>query len=276
MAYTRLLRLYYRTEKPIPADLTEACRLVRARSKDERKAVESILREFFALEADGWRNKRADVEIAKFGEGAAEREEKAKHEAERMRRLRGRRSELFAALRELGIVPKWDTGLQELQRLLKQASNGPVTDQQREQVPNSNAPVTRTGAEQVPNNNGPETAIQNQNQNHKDKNNSAQKALVLKPAEIPEPVWNDFIALRKAKKAPLTDTALQGIRNQASIAKITLESALRMCCERGWQGFKADWINGASAGVLGGKHDALLRRNADAMEEFLRQPEGGK
>lgn len=63
-AYSRLMRLYYRREAPIPADLGQACRLVRATSKQERDAVDLVLREFFALEADGWHNKRCDEEIA--------------------------------------------------------------------------------------------------------------------------------------------------------------------------------------------------------------------
>lgn len=64
MAYTRLIRLYYRREKPIPADLAQACRLVRASSKDERKAVELILGEFFVLGTDGWTQARCDAEIS--------------------------------------------------------------------------------------------------------------------------------------------------------------------------------------------------------------------
>lgn len=63
-AYSRLMRLYYRREAPIPADLGQACRLVRATSKQEREAVDLVLREFFVLEADGWHNKRCDEEVA--------------------------------------------------------------------------------------------------------------------------------------------------------------------------------------------------------------------
>jgi uncharacterized protein YdaU (DUF1376 family) len=65
-AYSRLMRLYYRKELPIPADTAEACRLIRAHSKDERKAVESVLREFFKLEADGWHQTRCDGDIDRF------------------------------------------------------------------------------------------------------------------------------------------------------------------------------------------------------------------
>jgi uncharacterized protein YdaU (DUF1376 family) len=72
MAYSRLLRLYYRTEQAIPADLGKACRLIRASSKAERQAVETVLGEFFALEDDGWHQKRCDEEL-KLATEAAER-----------------------------------------------------------------------------------------------------------------------------------------------------------------------------------------------------------
>lgn len=52
----------------------------------------------------------------------------------------------------------------------------------------------------------------------------------------------DFLLIRKAKRAPLTETALNGIRAEASAAGMSLEDALKMCCERGWQSFKADWV----------------------------------
>lgn len=66
MAYTRLLRLYYRTEKPIPADPAQACRLVRATSTNEKKAVVDILDEFFLLGPDGWVQRRCEEELEKF------------------------------------------------------------------------------------------------------------------------------------------------------------------------------------------------------------------
>lgn len=69
-AYTRLLRAYYHTEKPIPADLKDACRLVRASSPSQRKAVETVLGEFFKMGQDGWRQKRCDEEIGQAQEQA--------------------------------------------------------------------------------------------------------------------------------------------------------------------------------------------------------------
>jgi uncharacterized protein YdaU (DUF1376 family) len=64
--YSRLLRVYYRTEAPLPSDVKQACRLVRAQSKPERDAVANVLDEFFELQPDGWHNRRCDEEIARF------------------------------------------------------------------------------------------------------------------------------------------------------------------------------------------------------------------
>lgn len=58
---------------------------------------------------------------------------------------------------------------------------------------------------------------------------------------IDSQVASDFLAIRKAKRAPLTATALDGIKREAGKAGITLEDALRVCIERGWQGYKAEW-----------------------------------
>ena len=60
-AYTLLLDRYYASEVPIPAD--QAHRLARARSKEERAAVDAVLTEFFELTEKGWRHGRVEKEI---------------------------------------------------------------------------------------------------------------------------------------------------------------------------------------------------------------------
>lgn len=80
------------------------------------------------------------------------------------------------------------------------------------------------------------------NKKESPKNEQKKRATsVKKPDDVNEQVWNDFLQIRKAKHAPLTETALAGIRREAEKAGISLEAALETCCERGWQGFKADW-----------------------------------
>lgn len=69
------------------------------------------------------------------------------------------------------------------------------------------------------------------------------------PSDVSEQVFADFLKIRSAKKAPLTETALDGIRDEAAKAGVSLEDALKVCCLRGWQGFKAEWHKGTGAPV---------------------------
>lgn len=62
-----------------------------------------------------------------------------------------------------------------------------------------------------------------------------------KPADVSDQIWQDFKVHRKAKKAAITQTALDGMRREAGKAGVSLESAMATCCERGWVGFKASW-----------------------------------
>lgn len=104
------------------------------------------------------------------------------------------------------------------------------------------------------------------------------------PSDVSTGVWRDFQAIRKQKRAPLTDTALGQIRKQADEVGWSLERALTECCARGWQGFNAEWItkdnrngrysgNGTGAGGTGnGLVDACIedmhRANAERDGSF--------
>lgn len=55
-------------------------------------------------------------------------------------------------------------------------------------------------------------------------------------------IASDWLTLRKAKRAAPTETAIDGIASEARKAGISLQAALKTACERGWQGFKAEWL----------------------------------
>lgn len=63
-AYDRLLDHYYATERPLPGDVDSCCRIARAMTKDERKAVESVLAQFFSLDNGLFVQRRAEEMIA--------------------------------------------------------------------------------------------------------------------------------------------------------------------------------------------------------------------
>jgi len=66
--YTRLLRVYYRDEKPLPTDTKAVAWLIGLRSKKEVALLDNLLPQFFMLQADGWHNQRADEEISAYRE----------------------------------------------------------------------------------------------------------------------------------------------------------------------------------------------------------------
>jgi len=62
LAYRRLLDMYYDTESPIPNNIP----LVSRRLRMDSKIVESVLNEFFEVSPEGYKNYRADGEIAEY------------------------------------------------------------------------------------------------------------------------------------------------------------------------------------------------------------------
>lgn len=111
--------------------------------------------------------------------------------------------------------------------------------------------------------------------NHKssiiNQNTKPKATKVATPEGVSESVWNDFVALRKDKKARITETAIKGLQREAAKANMTLEQVMQTCCERGWAGFKADWMIGQAIRVnpqdvihvtvpTPANHDAALRK----------------
>ena len=194
-AYSRLIRKYYAQEKPLPVDLAATQRLVGARTKEEKEAVETVLAEFFELHQDGWHNKRCDEEIERY----LDKQLKARRSAE----------------------ARWNREPAHTDR---------------------NAIAMRTQCEG--------NAHQTPDTNHQTPISSSSKkisAAVKKPVDVSDPVWQSFQLIRKAKKAPITDLAMLGIRREAVKAGVELEEALTICCERGWAGFKAEWMQSRRA-----------------------------
>lgn len=59
---------------------------------------------------------------------------------------------------------------------------------------------------------------------------------------VSEQTATDWLALRKAKKAPVSKTVITRIWAEAEKAGMTLDATLALCCARGWQGFEAKWV----------------------------------
>jgi len=59
---------------------------------------------------------------------------------------------------------------------------------------------------------------------------------------VEEQIAQDWFQIRKTKKASLTLTALNAIEKEAAQLGISLNEAIKTCCERGWIGFKSAWV----------------------------------
>jgi uncharacterized protein YdaU (DUF1376 family) len=66
--------------------------------------------------------------------------------------------------------------------------------------------------------------------------------------KVEQQVARDWLLIRKAKKKPLTETALNKIINQAKKGGYTLQAALTISCEEGWAGFDPSWKHSLNGG----------------------------
>ena len=144
MAYTRMLRWYYRQERPLPPDLVDVCRLVRAATDLQRQAVEQVLREFFVLQADGYHQGRADEVLAAFRAGQPERDAKKANEATRLAKHREERAELFRQLTAAGVHLPWNARIDTVRKAVADLAATPPATPAPAPVPSAPKPATQT------------------------------------------------------------------------------------------------------------------------------------
>ena len=207
--YRRLLDMYYESEQPIPNETHSVIRRLRLGSNSV--LLEPILREFFTLEDDNcWHQKHCDEVISNY-----------QHQVN-VNRNNGKLG---------GRPPRTESKPTRL-------ANGKRTESEK-----------KGNQEPITNNQEPLTI----NQEPKTKTNGKSKTItpsaLLASLEISEDLASDFIKLRAIKKAPITKTAINGIEREAKKAGITLADAIRICCERGWAGFKADWMKNSGRDI---------------------------
>jgi uncharacterized protein YdaU (DUF1376 family) len=223
LAYRRLLDLYYRTEKALPA-LEETCRLIRM--KDFTAEVQAVLDEFFVWDEPGWMHARCEAEISKM------QDKQAKARASAQASVNARSA--------------------NAQRTLNERS------------PDVELPTptpTPTPKEET-------------------------RKRVAPPDGVDGDVWKSFLAVRRAKKAPLSELAMAGITREAAKAGWTLEAALSECVTRGWTAFKADWVTAkqtfaqqaadtarTTVPAKPGRDPALVRLEEDAAKAKPMSPE---
>lgn len=102
---------------------------------------------------------------------------------------------------------------------------------------------------------------------------------IERPADVTEQIWRDHLANRKAKKQPMTGTALKSMRRQAEKLGWPLQQALEEACNNGWASFKADWVKTKGNGneKTNGNHygsNGKSRRTKEILAEALLETHG--
>lgn len=212
--YRDLIDLYYDTELPLTLDFNALCRLIIARSDEERTAVQQVLNEFFTETEHGWFHERCDDEILKYHANREAKSAAGKASAARRAQKSGKKPNTRGA--------PVDGALNESATPVEQVLNECATNQE----PRTN--------------------------NQEEKEKTSKKSAAAQPASlgiaqladhgVEEQTAREFLAIRRRKRAPLTEIALRGIRREADRVGWSLDQALKKCIERGWQGFEAQWV----------------------------------
>lgn len=88
---------------------------------------------------------------------------------------------------------------------------------------------------------------------------------------VEEQAAKDWLTVRKAKRAPFTETALNDLKLEAGKAGITIGQAVAICAKKNWQGFNSTWNWKDDKPVT--KHTALVDSNRAAMDKWLQDSE---
>lgn len=86
----------------------------------------------------------------------------------------------------------------------------------------------------------PKSSLESEPKKEKKQRKKA-KPLVQKPDGVDQRLWDDWMVVRKAKRAPMTETAWEDMVLEAKKAGLELNEAIKICVVRNWRGFNASW-----------------------------------
>lgn len=87
-------------------------------------------------------------------------------------------------------------------------------------------------------------------------------------------VAEDWLKVRKAKKAANTETAFKRIQAEIELSGLSADECITIAVERSWQGFKAEWVANyqrqSPQRPTGRRAVSVLENNMAVAEELLR------
>lgn len=172
---------------------------------------------------------------------------------------------------EFGCIPTWSQhqviNNRESTSLLPPLEESTTCTHEARVVDASLTPLVRTQGEE-----------EGKGREGKGKRNK-ENAVASRPEDVSQQVWDDWVALRKRKNTTISETAIDGARDEAAKIGWTLQQFLVEWCTRGSQGLKAEWIkpdqqsmsktglmnkkviSGLTRGLIGGDSNVRLLGN---------------
>ena len=138
----------------------------------------------------------------------------------------------FSELNEKGLIVYLKQGKHGDKDLIRLTEKGKSWNEFRPEQ-------TRDNSEINPTNNN--TNYKNTTDHNNKKTTQKNSLALLAEFGIVGQLAEDFLKLRKAKNAPITETALKGFQREAAKAGISLSNAITIAIERNWRGFSASW-----------------------------------
>jgi len=203
LAYRRMLDLYYLNEQPLNGCVTDVAREVGL--PEYASEVEYILSKFFTKTETGFSQKRIDLEIKKYKSNAKNKSKAGKASA--------KARQVKACSKVTGVEQVLNTVATNVEQTI---NHKPITN------------------------------------NHKPLNSLVTKEIVAKAPKFdfksellllgvnPE-ILEDWLTVRKKKKAANTKTALAGLITEVTKSGLSVSDAIKVSAENSWSGFKAEW-----------------------------------
>ncbi|AVH48668.1 YdaU family protein [Acinetobacter sp. SWBY1] len=215
--YRRAIDWYYVNEKPLPLELNQVHRYLRANTKTDKQAVSTVLSDFFKKTASGFVHSRCELEIEKFRSKAEANRENGK--------LGGRPKKNNDLKNHHGFSSVSDGLISETQKNL---NHKPLTNNQE---PVTNINIT---ADESAKNPKPKRITKKQ----KAINALVEMGVGEKFAEA---------VIEKRKGSEFTELAIEEIKLQAEAVNLNFVQAIEFAAKQEWGSFRADWYQNRMA-----------------------------
>ena len=214
--YMTLMSTYYTSEQPLPKDERQLLRLAGARTDEEKQAVLDIVNEFFIPTETHWVHSRIDFELSEYH---------SKAEANRENGKKGGRPKKNAPQKPNDNP----SGFNPIENKTQVVSETKPNDNPN--ITLTNKPINPLTYEPIIKDIGEQDKPVRFMFNKELVNLGCDKDLVI-----------EYMAHRKAKKASNSKIAFDGLIREQQKSGLDLNAVMRICIERGWRRFEADWL----------------------------------